>query len=263
MRIDAHQHFWDYNPAEHTWMTAAMKRLQHDYLPQDLQPLLAQAGLDSTVSVQARQNLAETDWLLTLADEYAFIRWVVGWVDLCSPEVEAQLERYARHPKLVGVRHVVHDEPDDQFMLRPEFLRGLEALAAFDLAYDLLLFPRHLPVAVQAVRQFPRQRFVLDHIAKPPIREGVVLPWDTNLRVLAQLDNVGCKVSGLVTEAAWHAWRHADFDGYLDIVFDCFGGDRLLFGSDWPVCTLAGDYSAVVGLVQAYLQRRSSQLEEK
>jgi L-fuconolactonase len=147
-------------------------------------------------------------------------------------------------------------------MQRPNFLRGLEALAEFNLAYDLLLFPKHLPVAVKVVKQFPRQRFVLDHIAKPHVREGIVSPWDSDVRALARFDNVSCKVSGLVTESAWHTWQASDFEPYLKVVFDCFGGDRLMFGSDWPVCTLAGDYAAVVGLVRDYLRRRSSALEE-
>lgn len=249
MRIDSHQHFWQYDPAEHVWMTDAMADLKRDHLPADLLPLLEQTGLDGTVAVQARQNLKETEWLLALADEYDFIRGVVGWVDLLSPDVRDQLALYAAHPRLVGVRHVVHDEPDDNFMLRPDFLRGLEALAEFDLAYDLLLFPKHLPVAAQVVQQFPRQRFVLDHIGKPLIKAGTLAPWDADLRALARFDNVYCKVSGMVTEAAWRAWQPADFVPFLEVVFDCFGIQRLLFGSDWPVCTLAADYPDVVDLV--------------
>ncbi len=182
MRIDSHQHFWRYSPAEHVWMTDAMPSLMRDYLPADLEPLLARTGLEATIAVQARQNLDETDWLLELSARHDFIRGVVGWVDLQSPEVDEQLDKYSRHPRFVGVRHVVHDEPDDRFMLRREFLRGLEALAGFDLAYDLLLFPRHLPVALQLVGQFPHQRFVLDHLAKPFIQAGVRSPWDDDLR---------------------------------------------------------------------------------
>ena len=252
MRIDSHQHFWQYDPREHTWMSDAMPGLKRDYLPLDLWPLLQQSGLDGTVAVQARQNLTETDWLLALADEVDFIRGVVGWVDLCSPEVRDQLALYAPHPKLVGVRHIVHDEPDDHFMLRADFLRGLEALEEFDLAYDLLLFPKHLPVAAQVVQQFPRQRFVLDHIAKPFIKAGALAPWDADLRALARFDNVFCKVSGLVTEAAWRAWHPADFAPFLEVVFDCFGPQRLLFGSDWPVCTLSADYADVVDLARVH-----------
>ncbi|MBC8446055.1 MAG: amidohydrolase family protein, partial [Chloroflexi bacterium] len=215
MKIDAHQHFWHYNPDEHVWMTDAMSGLKRDFLPADLAPLLAQVGLDGSIAVQARQTLQETEWLLELADRRDFIKGVVGWVDLRSADVEAQLATYAQHPKLKGVRHVVHDEPDDEFMLRAEFLRGLGKLQALGLAYDLLLFPKHLPVAVEVVKQFPAQRFVLDHIAKPFIKDKVVSPWDEQLRELAQFDNVYCKVSGMVTEADTENWQPADFRPYL------------------------------------------------
>jgi L-fuconolactonase len=248
MRLDSHHHFWHYDPAALPWMTDAMSGLKRDYLPGDLLPLLRQTGLDGSVAVQAQQNTRETEWLLSLADQSDFIRGVVGWVDLCSPAVRDDLRVLARRPHFIGVRHIVHDEPDDRFMLRPDFLRGLEALAEFDLAFDLLLFPRHLLVAVEVVRRFPRQRFVLDHIAKPFIRAGTLSPWDDDLRALARFDNVFCKVSGLVTEAAWRAWRPADFAPFLAVVLDAFGTHRLLFGSDWPVCTLAADYAQVVDL---------------
>ena len=254
MDIDTHQHFWHYNSHEYLWMTGDMQTLKRDYMPPDLKPLLDANGVGGTVAVQARQGLNETESLLALADQYPFILGVVGWVDLQSPQVRDQLRRFAGHPKLVGVRHAVHDEPDDQFMLRPAFLHGLQALGEFDLVYDLLLYPRHLPVAAEVVRQFPRQRFVLDHIAKPFIKAGRLSPWDDDVRALARYDNVTCKVSGMVTEAAWRLWTAEDFKPYLDVVFDCFGSSRLMFGSDWPVCTLAADYHDVVGLVRDYLQ---------
>lgn len=263
MKIDAHQHFWHYNPDEHVWMTDAMSGLKRDFLPADLAPLLAQVGLDGSIAVQARQTLQETEWLLELADRRDFIKGVVGWVDLRSADVEAQLATYAQHPKLKGVRHVVHDEPDDEFMLRAEFLRGLGKLQALGLAYDLLLFPKHLPVAVEVVKQFPAQRFVLDHIAKPFIKDKVVSPWDEQLRELAQFDNVYCKVSGMVTEADWQKWQPADFRPYLDIVLDCFGIERVMFGSDWPVCTLAGTYGEVFQIVQEYIQQLSGEIQGK
>lgn len=263
MRIDAHQHFWHYNPAEHVWMTDEMADLKRDFLPEDLKPLLERTGIDGTVAVQARQNLKETEWLLELADRYDFIKGVVGWVDLRSPEVKQQLEIYSQHPKLKGVRHVVHDEPDDRFMLREDFLRGLSLLREFDLTYDLLLFPKHLPIAVEVVKQFPDQKFVLDHIAKPFIRDHVLSPWDEDIRALAQFENVYCKVSGMVTEAVWKQWQIADFRPYLDVVFDCFGPDRLMFGSDWPVCTLSATYEEVVHIVQDYLQQFPTEIQER
>ena len=252
-RIDSHQHFWRYRPAEYQWMGERHLPIKRDMLPPDMQPLLAAAGIDGTVAVQARQNLRECEFLLALADEYDFVRGVVGWVDLRADDVAAQLDRFAAHPRFVGVRHIVHDEADDRFMLGGGFLRGLAALQEYDLRYDLLLFPRHIPIAIDVVRQFPQQQFVLDHIAKPFIVDGVLQPWADDIRALAALDNVWCKVSGLVTEAAWHEWTQSDFTPYLDIVFDCFGSDRLMFGSDWPVCELAGSYSQVVGIVEDYI----------
>ena len=252
-RIDSHQHFWRYRPADYPWMGERHLPIKRDILPPDMQPLLAAAGIDGTVAVQARQNLRECEFLLALADEYDFVRGVVGWVDLRADDVTAQLDRFAAHPRFVGVRHIVHDEADDRFMLGGGFLRGLAALQQYDLRYDLLLFPRHIPIAIDVARQFPQQPFVLDHIAKPFIKDGVLQPWADDIRALAALDNVWCKVSGMVTEAAWHEWTNADFTPYLDVVFDCFGSDRLMFGSDWPVCELAGSYSQVVGIVEDYI----------
>lgn len=255
MRIDAHQHFWRYNPAHQVWMTDEMAVLRRDHLPEELLPLLHAVGFDGCIAVQARQMIEETEWLLQLADAHPFIKGVVGWVDLRSHGLRAQLERFAPHPAFVGVRHVVHDEPDDTFMLLPEFRRGIAQLRAFDLAYDLLLYPRHLPVAMKLAREFPDQRFVLDHIAKPAIREGLISPWREDLERLAECPNVTCKLSGLVTEAQWGRWRPEDFHRYLDIVVAAFGPDRLMIGSDWPVCTLSGDYVGTMRVVMDYVQR--------
>lgn len=263
MRIDSHQHFWRYNPVDYGWMSDQMSGLKRDRLPEDLKPLLAQAALEGTVAVQARQTVSETEWLLELSDHHALIQGVVGWLDLCSPHLQDQLEKYAGHPKLKGLRHLVQDEPDDQFMLRPEFLNGLGLLAHFNLTYDLLLSPRHLPAAIEVVQRYPRQRFVLDHIAKPLIREHILEPWQTHLRTLARFDNVYCKISGMVTETAWQQWQVADFKPYLDVVFDCFGVDRLMFGSDWPVCTLSADYAQVVSIIQDYLLGWPAEAQDK
>lgn len=256
MRIDSHQHFWKYNPAHQVWMTDAMAVLRRDYLPDELKPLLQSSGFDGTIAVQARQMIEETGWLLELADQHPLIKGVVGWVDLCSPQLRQQLEKYAPHPKLVGVRHVVQDEPDDEFMLRPEFRRGIALLREYGLTYDLLLFPKHLPVAVKLVEEFPGQPFVLDHIAKPFIREGTLSPWREDLRRLAEFPNVFCKLSGLVTEAKWKQWQPRDFEPYLDVVFEAFGPERLMIGSDWPVCTLSGDYAAAMNLVKNYVPEK-------
>ena len=257
MRIDSHQHFWKYDPAEYPWITDGLSRIRRNYLPPDLERELEKSKLDGSIAVQARQTLEESRWLLSLADRYSSIKGVVGWVDLRSDKLAQQLAELAEHPRFVGVRHVLQDEPNDEFMLHPDFLRGLRQLKAFDLTYDLLLFPKHLPVAVKLVEQFPEQRFVLDHIAKPFIKVGTLAPWNDHIKELAQFKNVLCKVSGMVTEAKWGEWKHEDFRPYLDIVFEAFGEDRLMFGSDWPVCLLSSSYEEALRIVQEYLQSLS------
>lgn len=253
-KLDAHQHFWEYTSQEYGWIGPEMQILQKDHLPGDLAPLLASTGIGGTIAVQARQTLEETQWLLELADQHPLIQGVVGWVDLCSPRLPEQLERFASHPSLRGVRHVVQDEPDDQFMIRDDFVQGIAALRAFDLAYDILIFPRHLPIACQVIEQFPDQPFVLDHIAKPFIKDGTVEPWAGDIQRLASYPNVACKVSGLVTEADWQWWAPGDFEPYLDVVFRAFGPERIMFGSDWPVCTVAATYSKVAGIISDYVR---------
>ncbi len=257
MKIDTHQHFWKYNTQDYVWMSEEMDRLRKDHLPTDLLPLMTAAGITGTVAVQARQCLEESTWLLQLADEHPFIQAIVGWVDLSSERVVEQLERLAQHPKFRGVRHVVHDEPDDNFMLRESFLNGLSQLKRFGLTYDLLLFPRHLPIACDVVKRFPNQLFVLDHIAKPPVRARIIEPWARDLKRLAGFANVFCKISGLVTEAKWDSWKAKDFDPYLDVVLGAFGPHRLMIGSDWPVCTLAAEYRSVIKVETDYIGRLS------
>ena len=262
MHIDAHQHFWVYDPREYDWIDDSMKLLRRDFLPAGLKPELDQAGFQGCVAVQARQTIEETRWLLELAASSPYILGVVGWVDLQSPQIRAQLQALAENPKLVGVRHVVQGEPDDRFLLRPEFLRGIAALEEFDLAYDILIFTRHLPVAAEFVRHFPRQRFVLDHLAKPPIKSGSLQPWASGIRELASFPNVFCKLSGLVTEADWQHWKPKDMAPYLDVAFECFGPERLMIGSDWPVCTVAAPYARTLALVIDYLGGHSGQEQE-
>lgn len=258
LRIDAHQHFWRYRPETHPWITDAMPQLKRDFLPADLQPVLTAAGFDGCIAVQAQQNLEETEWLLHLADEHAFIRGVVGWVDLCAPDVAETLGHLSVHPRLRGVRHIVQDEPDDRFLLRPAFMRGIETLARFGLTYDILIYPRQLPAAKELVERFPEQPFVLDHLAKPPIRERRIDEWRHGIEALAAHGNVCCKLSGMVTEADWQAWQPADFTSYVDVVLECFGPRRLMIGSDWPVCTLAAAYDEVMGIVIDYITRLSA-----
>jgi L-fuconolactonase len=257
MRIDAHQHFWQYSSKEYGWISDAMPEIQRDFLPGDLKPLLDAARFHASIAVQARQTLAETRWLLELADANAHIAGVVGWVELCSRDVPGQLERFAPNPKFVGVRHVLHDEPDDEFMLRKDFRAGLALVKDYGLAYDLLLHPRHLPIATKLVAEFPEQRFVLDHLAKPFIADGKISPWREDLQALASFPNVSCKLSGMVTEAKWKAWTAEDFAPYLDAALESFGADRLMIGSDWPVCLLSGDYAATMGIVMDYIRKLS------
>lgn len=237
--------------------------IRQDFLPADLEKELRAHNLDGCVAVQARQSLEESRWLLELAEGASIIRGVVGWMDLCSPKVAEELNQFARQPRFVGVRHVVQDEPDDAFMLRQDFQRGIGMLRRFGLTYDLLIFPRQLPAAIALAKRFPDQPFVLDHLAKPRIKDGALAPWREHIRQLAMLPNVSCKVSGMVTEADWQHWRADDFKPYLDVAFEAFGPDRLMFGSDWPVCLLAGSYERVFEVVQNYVGRLGTDTEAK
>ena len=253
MRIDAHQHFWIYSPEEYGWIDESMRAIRRNFLPEDLAQELGQNGFDGSVAVQARQTLEETRWLLSLADRSPKILGVVGWVDLRAPYVRQQLREFSKHPKFVGVRHIVQSEPDERFLLREDFLRGIAALEEFDLAYDILIYTQHLPVAAEFVERFPRQRFVLDHMAKPPIKAGEVEPWAAGIRKLAEFPNVLCKMSGLVTEADWQHWKPEQILPYLDVAFEAFGGERLMIGSDWPVCLVAASYPTTITVVQKWL----------
>ncbi len=254
MKIDSHQHFWTYNSSEFDWISNEMKILQKNYLPDQLQSELISIGFDGSIVVQARQSLEETKWILNLAEQNNFIKGVVGWVDLCSPGVEEQLVQFSGNPKLVGVRHVIHDEVDDNFILREDFLKGIKCLKKFGLTYDILVFPRHLPNTIQFVSQFPDQVFVLDHIAKPLIKDKKVYPWKEDIEELARHKNVYCKLSGMVTEADVKNWKQEDLIPYLYIIFSAFGPNRLMIGSDWPVCRLAGTYKQVMEVVLDYIE---------
>ena len=258
MRIDAHQHFWKYSAEEYPWIGAGMERLARNYLPDDLAPLAAAQGIDGTVAVQARQSLEETRWLLDLAAAGGIVRGVVGWVDLRSTHVLDQLREFAGRPGFVGVRHVVQDEPDPRFLLGEAFLHGIGRLAGLGLVYDLLITAPQLPAAVEFVDRFPEQPFVLDHLAKPAIAAGTLDPWRGDLRALARRPNVTCKLSGMVTEAAWGRFRRDDFLPFMEVVLEAFSPQRLLFGSDWPVCTLAAEYAEVVGIADDFLARLSA-----
>jgi L-fuconolactonase len=253
MRIDTHQHFWKYNPTEYSWITDQMKVLKRDFLPGDLLQELKGIGFDGSVAVQARQSIEETRWLLDIAGKNEFVKGVVGWIDLRSEDCENQLKEFVINRKFAGVRHVLQDEPDDRFMLSEPFLKGISRLGKYNLVYEILILPKHLPYAEELVRRFPEQQFVLDHIAKPFIKKGTITPWKDDIHKLAKHPNVSCKISGMVTEANWLSWKKEDFLPYLDVVMDAFGPSRLMIGSDWPVCTVSSSYKVTMKLVIDYL----------
>jgi L-fuconolactonase len=261
--IDAHQHFWIYNEEQYAWINDDMQAIRRDFLPNHLIETAAPLGISGAVSVQADQSLNETERLLAYAGEYDFIRGVVGWVPLISPDVERVLASLVLHPKLKGVRHVLQDEPDAFFMLRPDFNRGVDTLRRYELAYDILIYERHLPQTIEFVDRHPDQVFVLDHVAKPRVRDAAVTPWRENLRELAHRQNVFCKVSGLVTEANHRSWTEDQLVPYLETVLDIFGPSRLMFGSDWPVCLLAAPYSRWLEIVQNFTARLSTDEQDQ
>jgi L-fuconolactonase len=263
MKIDSHQHFWIYNSLEYDWIDGSMSAIRRDFLPVHLTQELTKFGFDGSVVVQARQSIEETEWLLGLADANPMIKGVVGWVDLQSLGLIHQLRKYAAHPKFVGVRHVVQGEPEDDFILGNDFNRGVSLLKEFGLTYDILVFPKHLPYAVKFVEMHPEVTFVLDHIAKPFIKAGTITPWEEDIARLSQFPNVYCKVSGMVTEADWNNWKTEDFKPYLETIFNGFGPDRIMIGSDWPACLVAGDYSRVMSIVLDYISAFSEMDKNK
>nr|WP_306264880.1 amidohydrolase family protein [Pararhizobium sp. IMCC3301] len=260
MRLDAHQHFWNYteNADDFVWMTDDLGVLQQNFLPADLAPLLAAANMDGCIAVQAREVQAETDYLLDLAASNPVIKGVVGWVDLCAPDVEAHIEPYTDTPALKGFRMLIHDREDADFADSAEHARGVASLAKFGLSYDLLLRTIHLPSAIRLVDSLPDQPFVVDHIAKPKMDGSDWKAWQFGMQEIAKRPNVLCKLSGLVTEADWSAWQAASFTPYLDTVLEAFGPERLMIGSDWPVCTLAADYQTTLDIVSTWAGRLSA-----
>ena len=252
--IDAHQHFWHFDPVRDSWITPDMAVIQRDFLPLDLQPHLQQHGLGGCVAVQASQSEAETEFLLKLAAAHDFIKGVVGWVDLRAENLHEQLTYYSQFEKLKGFRHVLQGEADRALLLKPAFRRGIAALAQHGFTYDLLILPDQLGFAAELAAAYPNQRFVIDHLAKPLIKDQQLGSWAQDMRAVAAHENVYCKVSGMVTEADWHNWQPADFRPYLDLMFEAFGPRRVMFGSDWPVCEVAGGYARALGLVEDYLR---------
>lgn len=251
MRIDAHNHFWEFDPVRDAWIDASMNVIRRDFLPEEFASVLKQYGIDGTVAVQADQSVEETIFLLGLADKTDSIKGVVGWIDLQAPDIKQLLDHFEQYKLLKGFRHIVQAEKND-FLVSERFVNGIRALSLTRFTYDLLVFPPQLPAAVELVRRFPDQAFVLDHIAKPFVKKREIDDWAKNIRELAANDNVWCKISGLVTEADWKAWKAEDFNPYLEVITSAFGTDRLMFGSDWPVCLLAAEYSQVLKIAEDY-----------
>ncbi len=264
MHIDAHQHFWNYsaNPSDYVWMTERYSSLRRNYAPSDLRPLLEESGFGGSVAIQAREMHCETDYLLDLASQEPSILGVVGWVDLCDPDAERHLDRFSASPWLKGFRMLVHDRADTGFAASDAHVRGVKLLEAYGLTYDLLIRPQHIDAATQLVDLCPGQRFVVDHLAKPDIKAGVLEPWRSRLLELARRPHVFCKLSGMVTEADWDAWRPQDLHPYLDCVLEAFGAARLMIGSDWPVSTCAASYGATMKVVVDWTTKLSADERE-
>lgn len=257
-RIDAHQHFWKFDPVRDSWITEEMSVIQRDFMPQDLEPLLKANGFDGCVVVQSDQSEIENSFQLDNAEKHKFIQGVVGWVDLRSKDIEDRLSYYSQFPKLKGFRHVLQGEPDRALMLNPDFMNGIGKLRKHGYTYDILIFPDQLGYTKEFVAAFPDQPFVIDHIAKPLIKEKKISDWEKDIRAVAQYKNVYCKISGMVTEADWQQWEINDYSPYLDVIVEAFGTERIMFGSDWPVCEVAATYAQVVGIVKDYFSAFSS-----
>ncbi|MDR6844649.1 amidohydrolase family protein [Flavobacterium granuli] len=263
MKIDSHQHFWKFHPVKDSWINADMKILQRDFLPSDLHSLLHENDIDGCVAVQADQSEEETHFLLELTSENDWIKGVVGWIDLRAENLDDRLQYFSQYKKLKGFRHIVQAEPEDDFLLREDFCEGISKLAKYNFTYDLLIFPKHLSYAVELVKQFPEQSFVIDHLAKPDFKQSDFSLWEKGIREIANCPNVFCKVSGLVTEADWNNWKESDFTHCLDVVTEAFGMSRLLFGSDWPVSLLAASYKQSWGILFRYFSKYPKEQQDK
>jgi L-fuconolactonase len=260
--IDSHQHFWKFDPVRDSWINDDMKVIQKDFLPEDLQPVLEANGFEGCITVQSDQSEAENSFHLANAEKNSFIKGVVGWVDLQAKNVEERLSYYSQFEKLKGFRHVLQGEPQRDFMLRPEFMRGVGLLNKYGFTYDILIFPDQLAFTKQFVAAFPVQKFVIDHIAKPYIKDKKIDEWKRDISEVAQFENVYCKVSGMVTEADWKGWKKEDFRPYLDAIVEAFGVKRLMYGSDWPVCLLAASYENMLGIVKDYFSSFSAEEQQ-
>lgn len=263
MPVDAHQHFWQFDPVRDSWIDDAMVVIQKDFMPEDLQTLLVENGFDGCVAVEAHQSEAQTEFLVEQANNNPFIKGLVGWVDLQAENISERLKHFSQFKIIKGFRHVLQGEPQRDLMLSPNFIRGIAALQQFDFTYDILIFPDQLIYAKNLVAQFPEQKFVIDHLAKPYIRKKGIKEWTLDIESIAKLPNVYCKVSGMVTEADWKGWEKENFRPYIDVVVENFGIDRIMFGSDWPVCLVAASYKEVVDIVKDYFSTFSADEQEK
>ena len=260
--IDAHQHFWIFDPIRDAWIDESMEVIRRDFLPADLEPILKENGIDGSVVVQADQSEYETNFLLDLAAENSFIKGVVGWVDLQAENIVERLTHFSLNPWFKGVRHIAQGEADD-FLMRANVQRGISCLSKFNLTYDILVFQHQLPAAIDLVRQFPEQHFVLDHMAKPKFSKGLNLEWKTNIQTLAKHPNVFCKLSGMVTETDNFQWEKELFSPFIEEILNAFGSDRVMYGSDWPVCLLAADYKQQLDILQGYISSLSESEQVK
>lgn len=257
MKIDAHQHFWQFDPVRDAWITeGSMSVIRRDFLPKDLQPILQQNGINGCVAVQADQSETETHFLLNLASQNDFIKGVVGWVDLKADNLAERLDYFKQYPKLKGFRHILQGEKPE-FMLDLRFTEGVRLLGKMGYTYDILVFPKHLSAVKTFLQKFDNQPFVIDHLAKPYIQKGLIKQWAKDMKAIAKHENVMCKISGIVTEADWTHWTEADFTPYLDVVFEAFGTDRIMYGSDFPVCLVAATYTQQLSIVKNYISKLS------
>jgi len=258
MIIDSHQHFWNFEPVKHAWINDSMSVIRRDFTPEDLKKVYDQNGIDGCVAVQADQTIAETDFLLKLSEEHDFIKGIVGWADLRAENIEDVLQEYSQFEGLKGFRHVVLGEADHNFLLRPDFLRGISALEKNNFTYDILIFPHQLGATLEFVKKFPNQKFVIDHIAKPYIKDGFYDGWAALMTAIAQHENVYCKLSGMITEADFNTWTPKQLMPYMELVLNAFGPERIMYGSDWPVCLVAGNYTKVKEVTTNFIAKLSA-----
>lgn len=263
MRIDAHQHFWTYDPIRHGWIDDRMQVIRRNFLPEDLAPELATAGIDGCVAVQVDETEDETRYMLDLAARHDFIKGVVGWTDFKAPDISDRLARWREHPRLKGFRAIMQGQPDEKYLTNRAFIEGIGKLEGTGFSYDLLVYHDQLPALIRFTERFPDHAFILDHIAKPDITAGRIKPWKEHMKTLAQHPGIYCKLSGMVTEADWNNWTYDDLAPYLEIAGECFGTDRLCFGTDWPVCLVAGGYQTVKGVIDRFLGQVTEAEREK